>query len=119
MAKGLEFSRRRKAATSRRRDAVLRFCCSAVRPTAIHAAAAEGHFDKLANLVDLHRIQLTYVTNKKGGDQILSALESEVREVHAVMGNDYSLGGFAMELISGGVDIGGIQSVIRRAEEPF
>lgn len=35
------------------------------------------------------------------------------------MGDDYAVEAFAMELISGGVDIGGIQSVIRRAEEPF
>jgi len=72
------------------------------RRTAVRMAAAEGRFDRLAHLVDLHRIQLTYVTNKKGGDQILSALETEVREIHAVMGDDYRLDGFAMELISGG-----------------
>jgi len=89
------------------------------RTDAIRSASAEGRFDRLAHLVDLHRIELTYVTNKKGGDQILSALESEVREIHAAMGDEYGLDGFAMELISGGVDIGGIQSVIRRAEEPF
>jgi hypothetical protein len=112
------------AAKRQRAAEEMQFCVSAApwsdrRRAAIRAAAAEKRFDRLANLVDLHRIQLTYVTNKKGGDQILSALESEVREIHAVMGEDYGLGGFAMELISGGVDIGGIQSVIRRAEEPF
>jgi hypothetical protein len=89
------------------------------RRAAVRTEAAAGRFDRLAALVDLHRIQLTYVTNKKGGDQILSALESEVREVHAAMGRDYELAAFAMELISGGVDIGGIQSVIREAERPF
>jgi len=85
----------------------------------VRTAAREGRFDRLAALVDLHRIELTYVTNKKGGDQILSALETEVREAHAAMGPEYALSSFAMELISGGVDIGGIQSVIRAAERPF
>ncbi len=81
--------------------------------------AAQGHHDRLAAVVDLHRIELTYVTNKKGGDQILAALRGEVEEVHAAMGNRYCLSDFATELISGGVDIGGIQRVIRAAESPF
>jgi hypothetical protein len=89
------------------------------RRAAVRTAAREGRFDRLAALVDLHRIELTYVTNKKGGDQILSALETEVREAHAAMGPEYALSSFVMELISGGVDIGGIQSVIRAAERPF
>jgi hypothetical protein len=89
------------------------------RRAAVRAAARGGRFDRLASLVDLHRIQLTYVTNKKGGDQILSALEAEVREAHAVMGPEYTLSAFSMDLISGGVDIGGIQSVIRQAELSF
>jgi hypothetical protein len=92
---------------------------SDARRAAVRAAARDGRFDRLAALVDLHRIELTYVTNKKGGDQILSALETEVRESHAAMGPDYALSSFAMELISGGVDIGGIQSVIRAAERSF
>ena len=79
------------------------------RRAAVQTEARNGRFDRLAALVDLHRIELTYVTNKKGGDQILSALEAEVREAHAAMGPDYALSSFAMELISGGVDIGGIQ----------
>ncbi|ABD07237.1 Helicase-like [Rhodopseudomonas palustris HaA2] len=89
------------------------------RSRALREAAAAGRYDRLAQLVDLHRIQLTYVTNKKGGDQILSALETEVREIHAAMGEEYTLSDFSMELISGGVDIADIQSVIRRSEQPF
>ena len=89
------------------------------RRASVAAASAAVRYDRLNDLLDLHRIELTYVTNKKGGDQILSALESEFREAHAEMGDDYAVDNFAMELISGGVDIGGIQSVIRRAEEPF
>jgi hypothetical protein len=89
------------------------------RRGAIRATAAGGRYDRLAALVDLHRIELTYVTNKKGGDQILSALDSEVRDAHAAMGRDYVIDAFQMELISGGVDIGEIQQVIRRAEHAF
>lgn len=89
------------------------------RRAVVRAAAASGRFDRLAGLVDLHRIQLTYVTNKKGGDQILSALTGEVREAHAAMGAEFLLSDFLMELISGGVDIAGIQSVIRSAERAF
>jgi hypothetical protein len=89
------------------------------RRGAIHAAAAHGRYDVLAHLVDLHRIMLTYVTNKKGGDQILSALENEAREAHAAMGPGYDLAAFRTTLISGGVDIGTIQAVIRDAEAAF
>jgi hypothetical protein len=92
---------------------------SACRREAIRALAAAGRYDALAELVDLHRIMLTYVTNKKGGDQILSALEQETREVHAAMGPEYEISEFRTTLISGGVDIGTIQSVIRDAEAAF
>jgi hypothetical protein len=92
---------------------------AAGRREVVLAAAVAGRHDRLASLVDLHRIELTYVTNKKGGDQILSALDSEFREAHAAMGSEYELSRFDMELISGGVDIGGIQRVIRLAERPF
>lgn len=78
-----------------------------------------GNYELLAALVDLHRIGLTYVTNKKGGDQILSAITAEVFEAHEAMGGDYALDDFRMELISGGVDVKGIQSVIRKAEQQF
>lgn len=86
---------------------------------AVGATRAAGRFDRLAALVDLHRIELTYVTNKKGGDQILAALAPEAYEAHAAMGDDYRLSAFMTELISGGVDIAGIQRVIQAAEAPF
>lgn len=92
------------------------------RAAAVRAAAAADLWDALLALVDLHRINLTYVTNKKGGDQILSAVEDEVREAHRLMGDRYSLDHpvegmrFATELISGGVDVGTIQGVVRLAE---
>jgi len=89
------------------------------RRSAVRSLAAAGRHAVLADLVDLHRIMLTYVTNKKGGDQILSALEPETREAHAAMGLDYEIGTFRTTLISGGVDIGTIQGVIRDAEAAF
>lgn len=76
--------------------------------------------DILASLVDLHRIKLCYVTDKKGGDQILSALARQAEKDHASMGADYEIGPrFDMELISGGVDIKTIQNVIKKAERRF
>jgi len=92
---------------------------NAGRRAAVEAVAVSGRYDRLAALVDLHRIELTYVTNKKGGDQILSALDAEVREAHAVMGPEYELSRVDMELISGGIGIGDIQRVIRTAETAF
>jgi Helicase conserved C-terminal domain len=89
------------------------------RRTSIRALATTGQYSVLADLVDLHRIMLTYVTNKKGGDQILSALEQEARESHAAMGSVYALDKFHTTLISGGIDIGTIQAVIRDAERSF
>lgn len=89
------------------------------RREAVAATREAGRFDRLAALVDLHRIQLTYVTNKKGGDQILSALVAEVHEAHAAMGPTYALSAFETDLVSGGVDIAGIQRVIRLAQRPY
>ncbi|ANM08337.1 hypothetical protein AMC78_PD00833 (plasmid) [Rhizobium phaseoli] len=83
------------------------------------ARARVDAIDRLAALIDLHRIELTYVTNKKGGDQILAALAPEAFEAHLAMGDLYQISDFQTELISGGVDIGGIQAVIRAAEMPF
>lgn len=42
-----------------------------------------------------------------------------MREAHAAMGPQYALSTYMMDLVSGGVDIGGIQSVIRQAERLF
>lgn len=92
------------------------------RAEAVRALSGGGHWGALLALVDLHRINLTYVTNKKGGDQILSAINDEVREAHRLMGGRYALDHpvdgmrFATELISGGVDVGTIQGVVRLAE---
>jgi Lhr-like helicase len=68
----------------------------------------------LAALLDLQRISLTYVTNKKGGDQIIETLQTQVERDQRVEGiGDRP---FVTELISGGVTIAEIQDVMERAE---
>lgn len=67
----------------------------------------------LATLLDLQRISLTYVTNKKGGDQIIETLAAQVERDQRSEGIDLS---FVTDLISGGVTIAEIQDVMARAE---
>jgi len=75
---------------------------------------AGGGANVLATLLDLHRISLTYVTNKKGGDQIIETLQSQVeRDQRAAGIIDLP---FVTDLISGGVTIAEIQDVMQRAE---
>lgn len=69
---------------------------------------------ELLTLIDLHRIALTYVTNKKGGDQILSAESEETRKQHAREG--VACGELRTKLISGGVEQGEIQAVVEEAQ---
>lgn len=83
---------------------------------ALRRAGEHERHEALARLVDLHRIMLTYVTNKKGGDQLMSALDRQVTRQHELAGPEYELSAFDIELISGGVDIKGIQAVIAKAE---
>ena len=78
------------------------------------ATITAAPFDHLATLIDLHRIALTYVTNKKGGDQILSAEAEQVRKDHAREGLQNT--NFDRRLITGSVDAGLIQQVIAAAE---
>jgi hypothetical protein len=68
----------------------------------------------LATLLDLLRISLTYVTNKKGGDQIIETLQHQVERDQRGAG----LGDlpFVTDLISGGVTVAEIQEVMQRAE---
>lgn len=68
----------------------------------------------LLTLVDLHRIALTYVTNKKGGDQVIDTEKVQFEKLHQVEGcADQSLNS---ELISGAVSAADIQDIVRRAE---
>lgn len=68
----------------------------------------------LLTLVDLHRIALTYVTNKKGGDQVIDTEKVQFEKLHQAEGfPDQSL---SSELISGAVSAADIQDIVRRAE---
>ncbi|MBD9522787.1 helicase [Ensifer sp. ENS02] len=87
------------------------------RGAAIDRAVAEGRVDEIMALVDLHRIALAYVTNKKGGDQIIDALHSAVADKHRTAALPHSK--FISRLISGGVDMQEIQSVMKEAETAF
>jgi hypothetical protein len=69
----------------------------------------------LATLVDLHRIALTYVTNKKGGDQIMAAEYEETRKRHA--DRSLEIGDLKTKLISGSVSQGDIQHTIEEAQD--
>lgn len=77
----------------------------------------------LLTLVDLHRIALTYVTNKKGGDQVIDTEKVQFEKLHQVEG--YADQALRSELISGAVSAADIQDIVRRAEsrvgvnEPF
>jgi len=69
----------------------------------------------LLTLIDLHRISLTYVTNKKGGDQVIDTEKVQFAKLHEADGFiDQTL---SSELISGAVSAAEIQKVVRRAEE--
>ncbi|MCC2636908.1 MAG: helicase-like protein [Moraxellaceae bacterium] len=68
----------------------------------------------LATLIDLHRIALTYVTNKKGGDQIMAAEAEETRKRH--LNEGIPLDGLDTRLITGSVEQGEIQGVVDTAQ---
>lgn len=86
--------------------------------TAFHeraiAACADTSPAVLPTLLDLMRISLTYVTNKKGGDQVIDAFREEVAKVHARHGR--TLTQLHTRLVSGGVDVAQIQEIMRDAE---
>jgi hypothetical protein len=68
----------------------------------------------LLTLVDLHRIALTYVTNKKGGDQVIDTEKVQFEKLHRAEG--YANHALSSELISGAVSAADIQDIVRRAE---
>jgi hypothetical protein len=75
---------------------------------------AEADDSALATAVDLHRIALTYVTNKKGGDQIMAAESEDARKRHLNAGQ--ALAGLDTRLITGSVEQGEIQAVVQAAQ---
>lgn len=87
---------------------------AAWRRAAIDRAVAEGRENEIVALLDLHRIALAYVTNKKGGDQVIDALDAAVQQRHRLAHE--TVAPFASRLISGGVDMKEIQEVMELAE---
>jgi len=69
-----------------------------------------AHPDELATLIDLHRVALTYVTNKKGGDQIQSAEAEETRKRHVLQSIQFE--SLQTRLITGSVDQGEIEKTV-------
>ena len=84
------------------------------RIDALSHAETEGREQDIMALVDLHRVSLMYVTNKKGGDQVMDALDAAIQQRHRA--NNQDLNGFMSRLISGGVDMKEIQNVMSLAE---
>ena len=87
---------------------------SHIRPSPISdlmkKAILAADFEEIATLIDLHRVALTYVTNKKGGDQIQSAEGEETRKRHASL--DIPFDGLPTRLITGSVDQGEIEKTV-------
>lgn len=82
----------------------------------LHQQALQGATaDEIATVLDLHRIALTYVTNKKGGDQIMAAEAEETRKRH--LNENVPIAGLDTRLITGSVEQGEIQEVVRLAQE--
>lgn len=106
----------------RTRDIALQRLLDALTPstplTSFHAQAlnicAQEDPDLIPTLLNLMRISLTYVTNKKGGDQVIDAFREEVTKVHRR--HDRNLTRLHTRLISGGVDVAQIQEIMREAE---
>jgi hypothetical protein len=70
---------------------------------------------QIATLIDLHRIGLTYVTNKKGGDQIQAAEAEETRKRHILLQLPFEH--LEAALITGSVDQGQIDETVKRTRQ--
>lgn len=96
------------------RNLMLEFLSPGPLATFDEQALASAEDSDLATAVDLHRIALTYVTNKKGGDQIMAAEAEETRKRHENAGQN--LEGLDTRLITGSVEQGEIQAVVQAAQ---
>lgn len=85
------------------------------RRAAIDRAVADDRVQEIVALIDLHRISLAYVTNKKGGDQVIDALDVAVQQRHRLA--HLPSAPFTSRLISGGIEMKEIQEVMALAEE--
>lgn len=69
---------------------------------------------EIAAVVDLNRIALLYVTNKKGGDNVKAALQDVVRRDHRLAGFG-DIPGIKTALITGAIDAGLIGAIVTEA----
>jgi hypothetical protein len=88
---------------------------SSWREAAIDRSLNENRHSEVMALIDLHRIALAYVTNKKGGDQVMDALISAVKQRHRLINEN--IDDFNSRLISGGIEMKEIQQIMEQAEE--
>ena len=68
----------------------------------------------IAYAIDLDRIALLYVTNKKGGDNVKAALQDVIRRDHRLEGID-DIPGVRTALITGAIDAGRIGAIVDEA----
>lgn len=92
------------------RDLLLRHLSPAITEPFLRAALTAANASQLATLIDLHRVALTYVTNKKGGDQIQAAEQEETRKRHAKLQLPFMH--LIAKLITGSVDQGEINNAV-------
>ena len=107
----------REATTARLRATISQGSDGDWRRAAVDRVLNAGRFEDVVALVDLHRIALAYVTNKKGGDQIIDALGAAVEHHHRRLGCAHMP--FDSRLISGGIDMKEIQAIMEDAETSF
>lgn len=100
---------------ARARDLLLAHLSAGFTEPFLRAALVASKPEEIATLIDLHRVALTYVTNKKGGDQIQSAEAEETRKRHLVL--ELPFNGLEAALITGSVDPGEIDETVRRTRE--
>lgn len=112
--RGLLDPARRAATMAELRAAQHPDASGAWRQAAFDRAVRENREAQIMALVDLHRVALAYVTNKKGGDQIMDALDAAVRQRHRAA--HQSLERFISRLISGGIDMKEIQEIMEQAK---
>jgi hypothetical protein len=102
------------ATEARARAALIDWLSPSLLQTCLRQALENCTADQLLSLIDLHRIALTYVTNKKGGDQVIDTERMQFDKLHQNAGRtDQSL---RTELISGAVSASQIQAIVRAAE---
>src|SRR5262249_17305211 len=97
------------------REELVRWVSAGPLNTQLVRLLTDADPETLLTLIDLHRISLTYVTNKKGGDQVIDTEKVQFAKLHQA--NGYPDQVRAPELISGAVSAAEIQRVVRRAED--